>query len=150
MSGKNQEITAAKTELEAKDGQLAAQIQAIADAQEDLEDTNSAIEKDEKMLLGLKKECSEKTKEQEMAEKTMMEEMKAIQETIKILNDDDALEMFKKTIPQPSLLSFLQTKMTTQSRMTMKARAQALADIDNLWGNMNPSRRVGLLVDQMR
>merc|ERR1719262_822622 len=32
------------------------------------------------------------------------QEIVAIQETIKILNDDDALELFKKTLPSPSLL----------------------------------------------
>merc|ERR1719454_1521657 len=32
------------------------------------------------------------------------EEILAISETIKILNDDDALDLFKKTLPSPSLL----------------------------------------------
>lgn len=36
--------------------------------------------------------------------KTRAEEMLAIADTIKLLNDDDALELFKKTLPTPSLL----------------------------------------------
>merc|ERR1719191_2600824 len=34
-------------------------------------------------------------------------ELVAIQETIKILNDDDALDLFKKTLPSPSLVQKL-------------------------------------------
>merc|ERR1712151_259317 len=55
------------------------------------------------------------TKEKEWAEvcKTRQEELVALAETIKILNDDDALELFKKTLP--SAASLLQVAESAQS-----------------------------------
>merc|ERR1719487_2379057 len=49
-------------------------------------------------------------KEMEARRAAMKEELIAIAETIKILNDDDALELFKKTIPSAS--AFLQVEAT--------------------------------------
>merc|ERR1719324_2357071 len=86
-----------------------------------MEDTMVSLASDQKFLIGLKKKCEAETKLREAAKKTMMEEMKAIQETVKILNDDDALETFKKTVPSPD--SFLQTKMSVRSKARSKAKA---------------------------
>ena len=41
------------------------------------------------------------------------QEAVALAETIKILNDDDALDLFKKTLPSPS---FLQLRTETDMR----------------------------------
>merc|ERR1719440_2344791 len=49
------------------------------------------------------------------------EELVALADTIKILNDDDALELFKKTLPSASA-SFVQMKVTANNQ-----RVQALA-----------------------
>lgn len=121
MGSKGKEISAAKKELEAKKAQVATQVQAIADAKEEMEDTQVSLASDQKFFIGLKKKCEAETKLHEQAKKTMMEEQKAIQETIKILNDDDALEMFKKTVPSPD--SFLQVKMSAKSKAKSKAKA---------------------------
>merc|ERR1719316_1357072 len=51
-------------------------------------------------------------------------ELVAIQETIKILNDDDALDLFKKTLPSPSLLQM--------SRRAGDVRKEALALVQKL------------------
>merc|ERR1719324_1602274 len=48
------------------------------------------------MLKDLGKTCATKTKEWEARCKTRAEELLALADTIKILNDDDALELFKK------------------------------------------------------
>jgi len=50
------------------------------------------------------------------------EELVALAETIKILNDDDALELFKKTLPSSSS-SFIQLQVTSAE---MRSRALAL------------------------
>jgi len=63
-----------------------------------------------------------KKQEQEERIKTRAGEMQAIHETIKILNDDDALELFKRTLPSPSS-SFVQLRVT----VTDKGRNSALA-----------------------
>jgi chromosome segregation ATPase len=54
--------------------------------------------------------------------KTRNEELAALAETIKLLNDDDALELFKKTLPAPSA-SLMQMKV---SRADVRARAMSL------------------------
>jgi len=78
---------------------------------EDLEDTQKSLADDKKFLAELEKGCA--TKEAEWAErcKTRAEELLALADTIKILNDDDALELFKKTLPGSSLL---QIKVTSR------------------------------------
>jgi hypothetical protein len=60
-----------------------------------LEDTGLELSDTEKLLVQLSTEC--KTKEGEFAEKSKLraEEVKAISEAISILNDDDALDVFK-------------------------------------------------------
>jgi hypothetical protein len=71
---------------------------ALEDAQEEAADTT-------KFLSTLESDCATKTKE--MAERTKMRtmEISAISEAIGILNDDDALDVFKKALPS----SFVQT-----------------------------------------
>merc|ERR1719326_237509 len=66
----------------------------------------------------LGKNCALKTKEHEANMKMRSEELVALADTIKILNDDDALELFKKTLPGSA--SFVQLEDNTQ-------RQQALA-----------------------
>merc|ERR1719321_284849 len=68
----------------------------IATLKNDLEDTVEAKGEDEKMLKDLGKTCAAKTKEWEARCKSRSEELLALADTIKILNDDDALELFKK------------------------------------------------------
>merc|ERR1719171_1046406 len=67
------------------------------------------------MISNLKKSCAIKAKEHEADQQARSEEMSAISQAIKILNDDDALEMFKKTLPSPGD-SFLQTGLRRNSR----------------------------------
>merc|ERR1719171_1141127 len=55
--------------------------------------------------------------------KLRAEELLALADTIKILNDDDALELFKKTLPSASA-SLLQVQVSTAEQ-----RRQALAAI---------------------
>merc|ERR1719262_1695957 len=53
--------------------------------------------------------------------KTRAQELLALADTIKILNDDDALELFKKTLPGAA--SFLQVQV---SAATMRSQALAV------------------------
>merc|ERR1712224_252954 len=63
------------------------------------------------------------------------QELAALADTIKILNDDDALELFKKTLPGAS--SFVQIQVSEQS-----SKARALDIIDGL--KSHSQRRVQL------
>merc|ERR1719282_2028292 len=57
---------------------------------------------DQQFKEELEKGCSTKTAEWEEVKKTRAEELVALAETIKVLNDDEALELFKKTLPGSS------------------------------------------------
>jgi len=70
------------------------------------------------MSSALKESCELKTKEQEVRAKTQTEEISAISAATKLLNDDDALELFKKTLPGPASL------LQTSSKTHMHARAK--------------------------
>jgi len=85
----------------------------LAGGLNEIEDTQISVAEDEKFLAELETGCA--TKEKEWAEvcKTRQEEIVALAETIKILNDDDALELFKKTLPSAS--SLLQLKESSKS-----------------------------------
>lgn len=119
-------IAAKEKELNANTGAMEAKIERAAEVgleivemKEDLDDTQKALIEDKKFLAELEKDCG--TKEEEWNErcKIRAEELLAIGDTIKILNDDDALDLFKKTLPSPSLL---QTQVTSA-----EVRQQALA-----------------------
>jgi len=68
-------------------------------------------------LKNLEKDSATKDEEWAVRQKIRAEEVLSIAETIKILNDDDALELFKKALPSPSLLQM------TASGKAMKSRA---------------------------
>merc|ERR1712126_97915 len=99
--GKNKEIKAAQTEIEEKKERRATQMQLKADNLEDLEDTTQKLKTSQGFLRELNKSCDERSSEYDAAERARAQEVKEIQETIKILNDDDSLEIFNKTLPKP-------------------------------------------------
>merc|ERR1719231_1498685 len=71
---------------------------------EDLDDCGKSVIDDKKFLADLKKGCATAQEEFEARQKMRGEEMVALADTIKVLNDDDALDLFKKTLPSASLL----------------------------------------------
>jgi septal ring factor EnvC (AmiA/AmiB activator) len=121
MAAKTKEVNALTSAIETKTtrvGQLGVD---IVQMQEDLSDTEAALMEDTKFLADLEKNCETKTKEWEEICKTRADELVALAETIKILNDDDALELFKKTLPSASA-SFVQMAGSSNS-----VRARALS-----------------------
>merc|ERR1719165_3129 len=74
------------------------------------------------MLANMDTACATKEKEWEEYKKMMATELVALADTIKLLNDDDALDLFKKTLPS-SASSFMQVQVTAKS---MQHRALAL------------------------
>jgi len=92
----------------------------IAEMKNDLGDTEEALIADKKFLANLDENCEKKKKEWAVIVKTRAEELAALADTIKVLNDDDALELFKKTLPSAS--SFMQIQVTSQDM-----RSKALA-----------------------
>merc|ERR1719329_233050 len=90
----------------------------IVQMKNDLGDTGEQILEDKKFLADLDKNCEVKAKLFGENVKMRGQEIAALADTIKVLNDDDALELFKKTLPGAS--SFLQLTENTEQ---MKAHA---------------------------
>jgi len=88
----------------------------LAQMKNDLTDAEEAKIEDTKFLQDLDKNCASKAKEWDERTKTRQEELVAIAETIKILNDDDAMELFKKTLPSPSLLQVISRSDTVRRK----------------------------------
>merc|ERR1719486_1118642 len=106
VAAKTKQINALTKELESKTSRIGELGVELVTLKEDLEDSQKSLAEDSAFLKDLEKNC--KTKEAEWAArcKVRAEELLAIADTIKMLNDDDALELFKKTLPTPSLLQF--------------------------------------------
>jgi len=122
-------IAAKKNEVAILQGQIETEMErigslgmSIAEMSNDIEDTKNALSADEKFKLELEASCATKAGEWEEIKKTRSEELVALAETIKVLNDDDALELFKKTLPGSSA-SLVQIKVSAASQ---KARALEL------------------------
>merc|ERR1719450_1969534 len=107
MAAKEKEVAALTKAIEEKMVRLGKLQVEIVEMKEDLDDTQKALAEDKKFLADLNKNCKTKAAEHEENMKLRSEELLALADTIKILNDDDALELFKKTLPGASA-SFVQ------------------------------------------
>jgi len=104
MAAKNKQVLALTANIEKK-SVLVGELQvSIVMMKNDLTETEAGLIADQKFAADLGKSCDTKKAEMDERVKTRGDELLAIQETIKILNDDDALELFKKTLPSSSLL----------------------------------------------
>merc|ERR1719401_2365517 len=88
----------------------------IVNMEEDLEGTQASLSDDEKFLADLDKGCKTKDAEWEERSKIRSQELVALAETITILNEDDSLELFKKTLPSPTLLQMAVTSKEVRRR----------------------------------
>merc|ERR1719296_256385 len=122
MAAKNKEVEALTATIEAKTKQIGELGVAIVNLKEDLDDTSASLGEDKTFLAELEKSCATKTSEWEERSKTRAEELVALADTIKVLNDDDALELFKKTLPGASA-SLLQVAAGQRSSAVATVRA---------------------------
>merc|ERR1719311_1486363 len=106
---KTSEIAAGEKMIKEKTALLGKTKVQLAEAKEDLEDTTTAMEADQSFLVDLKERCSVSDKEWEARSKTRSMEIAAVGETIKILTDDDAHDLFAST------LSFIQLSSTRRT-----------------------------------
>jgi len=125
VAAKTKEINALTSALETKmtrSGELAVE---IVQMKNDLSDTEAALIEDQAFLKDMEKNCATKADEWASIVQTRSNELLALADTIKVLNDDDALELFKKTLPGASAsAAFVQVSVNAVS-----ARTQALAAI---------------------
>jgi len=121
-------IAAKKKEVEALTGMIEDKLVRVGDLgieiqqmKNDAGDTAEGLVDDKKFLEDLDKNCAAKQKLFDENVAYRSQELEALADTIKMLNDDDALELFKKTLPGAS--SFMELKVSSKS---MKAEALAL------------------------
>jgi hypothetical protein len=125
VDAKEKEIQAATEAVESKTEKNGEYAVKIVNLKNDLEDAQEALAEDQKFTAELKKGCATAETDYDSRVKGRAEELVAVQETIKILNDDDALDLFKKTLPSPSLLQVTDTRDIRDSAL------QALSGVQN-------------------
>jgi len=121
VAAKTKEINALTAAIETKTSRIGELAVEIVQMKNDLSDTEEALLGDQAFLADLQKNCATKSAEWDKIVSTRNEELLALADTIKVLNDDDALELFKKTLPGASS-SFVQVSVSSVS-----ARERALA-----------------------
>jgi len=104
IAAKEKELASSQGAVESKVERMAETGISIVQMKEDLDDTTKGLAEDQAFVADLKKSCASKQAEWDERCKVRADEMMAIGETIKILNDDDALDLFKKTLPSASFL----------------------------------------------
>merc|ERR1719265_1073327 len=104
VAAKEKEIAAATEAIEAKTERAGEGAVQLVNLKNDLEDAQESLEEDTNYLAELLLSCKTSGKEYDERVAMRAQEKVAIAETIKILNDDDALDLFKKTLPSPSFL----------------------------------------------
>jgi len=133
MAAKAKEVKALTSAIEEKTVRVGELGVEIVQMKGDLSDTEKALAEDQKFLAELETGCATKKEEHDANMKMRAEEQVAIAETIKVLNDDDALELFKKTLPGASAL--VQVKVSVLSQ-----RKRALAQITDAKRHANGHR----------
>jgi len=113
IAAKTKEVDALTAQIESEQTRIGDLGVEIAGMENDLEDTEQSLAEDKKFVAELAGTCDKKKKEWAEIQRVRQEELVALAETIKILNSDDALELFKKTLP--SAASFMQEQVSAQS-----------------------------------
>lgn len=117
-ASKEEQQELATEAIEAKTSRSGDLAVSIVQTQDSLADTQGELSDTQQFLYELKTQCA--TKEKDMAERTKVrnEEQQALSETIAMLNDDDALDLFKKAVPSSlSQVNFLQSSANLASKV---------------------------------
>mmetsp|Transcript_65027 Transcript_65027/g.125558 ORF Transcript_65027/g.125558 Transcript_65027/m.125558 type:complete len:680 (-) Transcript_65027:36-2075(-) len=138
MAAKKKEVDALSKDIETKLQRIGSLGIAIMQMKNELGDTGESLLADKQFLANLDETCEKKKKEWDVIVKTRGEELAALADTIKILNDDDALELFKKTLPS-SAASFMQIQVSASASKT-----RALSQLQSVLQPGGHRRNVGL------
>merc|ERR1719407_398063 len=121
-AAKAAEIASATSAIESKtkrSGEVAVE---VVQTKDDLEDTLAEVKETEAFLGDLGKQCAEKKAEWSERQKMRAEEVSAISEAIKVLNDDDALDLFKKTVPSMVQTGMQFLQKSSKSSVALRAK----------------------------
>merc|ERR1719253_1429850 len=122
-AAKKEAIAASSSAIESKTKRSGDLAVAVVTTVDDIEDTTADLSETQGFLANLASSCANKKKEWQERSKMRADEVAAISEAIGVLNDDDALDLFKKTLSlaqKPSSMGFLQKKSSVSAGL--KAR----------------------------
>jgi hypothetical protein len=136
VASKNEEVATLTAAIEDKITRIGETGLLIEDTKADAKDTAEKLVDDKKFLADLKVECADKEKEWAAVSKERQAELLAIADTITMLNSDEALELFKKTLPSAAA-SFMQV---TASAAALRTRA-----LETIRAVHVPSRHLDLI-----
>merc|ERR1719377_456305 len=117
-----EEMATQKKQQANMEAELAEVTEKHAQAAQELEDTEEQLALDREFLANLKKKCEASDKEFAERTKSRMEEIAAVQDTIKFLNSDEAFNLFDKSVNTAF------TQVSTVSDSEAKQREQRLRD----------------------
>ena len=112
---KNKEITAGKSQIDAKKQELADSDVKLAQAKQDIENAAGNAAKDAEFLKMVLEKCKKGTADWEQRKKDRAEEVEAVSKATSVLSSDNARDMFKKS------LSFLQVDSSAELARRNKA-----------------------------
>eukprot|EP00933_Yihiella_yeosuensis_P045397 TRINITY_DN40762_c0_g1_i1.p1 TRINITY_DN40762_c0_g1~~TRINITY_DN40762_c0_g1_i1.p1 ORF type:complete len:692 (+),score=232.11 TRINITY_DN40762_c0_g1_i1:89-2164(+) len=101
---KNQEISVVLNTMERKMTRIGDLKVQIVNMKRDMSDSGASLVENKKMLSQLKTSCAEKSTQWDERQNIRNQELIALRETISMLNSDESLDLFKKTLPSPALI----------------------------------------------
>merc|ERR550537_913066 len=128
-AAKKEEISAAGAAIESKTQRSGTLAVTITTTKGDIKDTTSEMKETEAFLANLASQCALKKKEWAERQAMRAEEISAISEAIKVLNDDDALDLFKKTLALSQTsqnMNFVQQKTLSSNALRAREMVSAL------------------------
>merc|ERR1719377_44725 len=130
-AAKNAEIASATSAIESKTKRAGEVAVEVVQTQDDVEDTEAEVAETQAFLADLGKQCAAKKAAWGERQATRAEEIQAISAAVKILNDDDALDLFKKTVPSFSQtgMGFLQKSSKSSAALRAKGMLISLAQM---------------------
>merc|ERR1719352_1127525 len=121
-AAKAAEIASATSAIESKTKRAGEVAVEVVQTQDDMEDTQEEVAETQAFIGDLAKQCAEKKGAWAERQKMRAEEISAISEAIKVLNDDDALDLFKKTIPSMVQTGMQFLQKSTKSSVALRAK----------------------------
>eukprot|EP00933_Yihiella_yeosuensis_P000626 TRINITY_DN100_c0_g3_i1.p1 TRINITY_DN100_c0_g3~~TRINITY_DN100_c0_g3_i1.p1 ORF type:complete len:696 (-),score=252.94 TRINITY_DN100_c0_g3_i1:84-2171(-) len=140
LNSKNTEIETLANSISMKLDRVGELKVSLVELKGQLSDAQKALGKDFKLIEQLAESCKAKTADYDVRSKTRAEELVAVQDTIKVLNSDDALEVFKKNLPAAT--SLLQLEKAHE-----KQRQKAYSFVKNLPGKGNHAKSTKIALD---
>jgi len=147
-TAKEEEIASQEQMLEERKAQLADAKEKLAMKKRDMKDTRAALSADVAFLMDLKEKCVQGDAQWEQRRKTRMEEIKAVSDTIAILENDNLRDAQKNVVRGGGGASFLQ--MGSKERKVADARSRASHLLRAAAAkSADPSHRLALVASQV-